>query len=130
MCEYFYFANIICIKKNSHTATMKRTAIFTSSNYFDYLRFLRDNEILAMEHDYEKIALDFKRNAAMQNLLPAVVYILDYSRQRYFYMTEEAKRITGYSSEELIGMGMKGVHGILVKEDIDFFFEPYFCKPV
>ena len=107
---------------------MKRVPIFTSSNFYDYLRYLRANDILAPERDYKKMAEDFRKNNPMLNLIPAVVYILDYSRQQHFFISDEAKRITGYSSDELMAMGLKAVHGIMVKDDLDYFSNNLFMN--
>ena len=97
--------------------------------YNEYHAFLQSTEkpkILKNANYYLKQYSYFKDLA---DAMPCAVYMLDYSTQKYLFVSESCENVTGFTSKEAMDMGqMEWVKRLIYKDDAKIFADKVFIN--
>ncbi len=106
----------------SRRSEIKQTPTF--KEYHDFLEKTDKPKILKNTEYYLKQYSFFK---SLADAMPCAVYMLDYATQKYLFVSESCKSITGYTSEECVKMGQKEwVKQLMYKNDAKVFGDKIF----
>ncbi len=73
--------------------------------YFDYLRWIKGKTELVKYGNVNSYLLQFALLKKTIDLLPGIVYILDYRTQKYLFLSENVQIVLGFTRDEFITMG-------------------------
>lgn len=103
---------------------MSMTKQITSETFYtDFIDSLQTNEKVRLKEHYLKndTFLDNRLN-----VLPCVIYLLDFKEQRFLFVSDEIKHFIGYSSEDFYSLGHSGFLNLFNPEDLKEYIEPIF----
>lgn len=97
--------------------------ITSETFYIDFIDSLQSNGKVHLKEHYLKSDAFFKNGL---HLLPCVMYLLNFQRQCFLFISDEIKHFIGYSSEDFYSFGHSGFLDLFNPEDLKEYIEPVF----
>jgi DNA-binding CsgD family transcriptional regulator len=95
----------------------------------EYKTFVKEKCKPRLIKDPEYYLKKFSSFRDLSNAMPCAVYLLDYTTQEYFFVSESCKSITGYEAKDFMKMGQSGfVKLCMYQEDAKLFTDKVFLK--
>lgn len=96
--------------------------------YNEYHSFLSGTKIKVIKSP-EYYLKRFSLFEELSNSIPCAVYVLDYSNQKYLFVSESCKAIIGYTAKECMEMGQREwLENCIEKEDAEVFKNKVFNR--
>jgi DNA-binding CsgD family transcriptional regulator len=100
--------------------------IHIPSSYLEYIIFLKKNITLAKQKISNQYLKEYIPPNNLLNIIPNVVYILDYRSQEYLYINESCKDIFGFSASFIMKKGQRWLLERLHKDDLEIISQTHF----
>ncbi len=103
-----------------------RKLSYNAPTFDTYIESLRGNNEIVKLKEIDFYLKKFDLFKSIIDILPSIVYILDYRTRKYLYMSENIKDIFGYTAEETIAAGQSLIFSRVHPDDIAVFTSKIF----
>jgi DNA-binding CsgD family transcriptional regulator len=97
-----------------------------SAQFYEYVESLKAINEVSQFKGIDFYLEKFNLFKSIIDILPSIVYIVDYRTRKYLYMSENIKDIFGYTAEETIAAGQSLIFSRVHPDDIAVFTSKIF----
>ncbi len=102
--------------------------IHLAPTFYQYIESLKENDQINTFKGVDFYLKKFNLLKSIIDLLPCVVYILDYRTRKYLYMSENTKTISGFDASDYINGGLDFQMSRLHPDDLNVFTSKVFSE--
>ncbi len=107
----------------------KKSLLKTEVTLADYKGFLKNSHTMTVIKNPDYYLKQYVYFQELANAMPCAIYLLDYTSQKYLFVSDGCKQITGFTSEEHMQMGQLEFYTrCMHKEDSKLFVDKVFVR--